>query len=73
MSNELKLILVKGLAYVSGVEDAQTVHFEDEPGPFEALIISRHSSLMDGNVIDQDISEGEIDLIPFIGALFHSS
>jgi hypothetical protein len=51
----------------------RTIHFEDEPGPLKALIISRHSSLMDGNVIDQDISEGEIDLIPFIGALFHPS
>ena len=59
MSNELKLILVEGLAHVSRVENPETIHFEDEPGPFKALIISRHSSLMDGNVIDWEVQKGQ--------------
>ena len=59
VSDELELIFVKGFAYVSGVENAEANHFEDELGPFKALIISRHSSLMDGNVIDWEVHKGQ--------------
>ena len=67
MSDELELVLVVRFADIAGVKDAEAIHLEYEPGTPKAEI-SRHSPLMNGHVVDQDIAEGEIDHVPVIPA-----
>ena len=63
---KLELILVEWFTHIPGVADAETVHLKDECGTPHTPFISRKPSLMDGDIIDQDIAEGRIDLVPLI-------
>ena len=70
MPDELDLILVEWFAHIPGVADAETVHLKDERGTPHTPFISREPSLMNGNIVDQDITEGRINLTPFITSIF---
>ncbi len=65
MADEFKLIFIKGFTHITGVADAETVQLEDKSGPFDIFI---RGSGMDGDIIDQDIAEDRVDLVPFAPA-----
>ena len=72
MPYEIELILVEWFTHIPGVEDTEAVHFENERGTPHAPFISRKPSLMDRDVVDQDITEGRINLIPIIASIFET-
>jgi hypothetical protein len=73
MTDELELVLVEGVAHISGVKDTEAIHLENEPSPLDGLRITWNSSLMDRNIVDQDIVKGKIDLIPVFSIIFKTS
>ena len=49
MADELKLILIEGLAQITGVANAEAVHFEDKSSPSQ---VAMQGSGVDGDIVD---------------------
>ena len=72
MSYKLKLIFIKRLTEITRVANAETIHFKDEGGSPHAPFISIIPSLINRDIIDQDIAEGGIDLGPLPRSFFYA-
>ncbi len=64
MTEELELILVERFTDIPCVQDAHAIHLKDEGGSLHASPIFHIPSLMGGHIIDQNIPEGCVNLVP---------